>query len=102
MMGSGFINHLKKEREVVNLFREQSACTPDLALTPSRLHPEWVRYRPELNKLISQGVVQRAAENLYFLDENRLLQVRMNRFKWGLVALLMVCLLVMTWLVQRK
>lgn len=102
MVGAGLFNRIRKEREVVRLFREHGACTPDLAVTPSQLHPDWVQYRPQLNRMLAQGALQRAAENLYYLDENRLMQIRMNRIKWGLVALLTICLLAMTWLVRGK
>lgn len=101
MIGSGIINRIRKEREVVGLFREHGACTPDLAVTPATLHREWTRYRPELNRLLGLGAVQRAAENQYYLDENRLMQVRMNRIKWALVALLIICLLAMGILVRK-
>lgn len=98
----GFIQRIRKEREVIRLFREQGACSPDLAVPPAVLHPEWSRYRPELNRFLSRGVVLRADENRYYLDESRLLQRRVNRSKWWLVFLLALCLVIMAVLTAKK
>lgn len=102
MVSVNWIRQMKQEAAVVKLFREQSACTPDLAVTPSDLHPDWASYRSTLNKLISLGVVLRGGGNTFYLDENRLLQVRMNRIKWGLIAMLLICLLTMGWLARGR
>ncbi len=102
MIGADLIRRVRKEREVIALFMEQGACTPNLAVKLATLDPQWVRYRPELNRFLARGVVQRASENEYYLDENRLLQIRMNRIKWGLVGLLAVCLLVLAWLSGKR
>jgi len=102
MVLPGFINRIRKEREVIRLFREHGACSPELAVTPAALHSEWSRFRPELNRFLARGVVLRADENLYYLDEGRLLQYRMNRSKWWLICLLALCMVIMTLLIGKR
>jgi hypothetical protein len=98
MVSIPWVRQLKHEALVVGFFREKSACTPDLSVLPVDLHPDWIQYRSTLNRLISKGVVLRGAGNTFYMDENRLLQMRMGRIKWGLIVMLVISLVAMGWL----
>ena len=83
------------QKEIIEKLRQSGACSADMAKSVQDLDlEESVVFR----KLIRRGIIVHAGSRTYFLDEQQWLRHRMNRVKWGMIALFVVLLMVFVWL----
>jgi hypothetical protein len=78
---------LRRERDLIGSFRDAGAYTVDLSIDPKEIGDINLSI---LNKLIRKGVLERADENKFFLNERELLKYRMEKSKWGMIFLLFI------------
>jgi hypothetical protein len=90
----GIFHQFSKHRHIIGKFRQTGAFSVNLSKSIRDLGlEESVVFR----KLIRQGVIVHAGSRTYFLDEQQWLRHRMNRVKWGMIALFVVLLMVFVW-----
>ena len=80
----GLFKKINTERILINKFRKSGACSIDLA---KPLEDIGDINKSMLYKLIRKGVIERGERNKYFLNESGLMKYRMDRVKWGMIAL---------------
>lgn len=98
-MIKGMLQRLKAEKQVVDRFRREGACSVDLAKPLKELE---LQLSPAFYKLLRLRVIVHAGSNTYFLDEKQLMQVRLNRVKWAMIVLFLVLILLMWWVPRMK
>lgn len=75
---------IKKEKEILNLFREKGALSVELA---KDLREIGEMNRIALSKFVAKGVIERGGGNTFFLNEHALMKYRMERVKWSMIIL---------------
>lgn len=75
---------INTERILINKFRESGACSIDLA---KPLDDIGDINKSMFYKLIRKGVIEKGERSKYFLNESGLMKYRMDRVKWGMIAL---------------
>jgi len=95
----GFARDLTEGRHLVRAFRRAGACTGEFARGLDELG---VRQSMVLRRLIRKGVIVHGGGQTYFLDERRLLDRRMAAFKWGMISLLLLLLILMQFIIRSR
>ena len=89
------INRLKKNQTLLLKFRNNCACSIETAKSFKELDIKRHDYKSYLNLLMGKGIIRRyLSEDRYYLDEKRLMLYKMNRTKWGMVALFCILAIV--------
>lgn len=81
---SGLFKKISTERILIKKFRESGACSIDLA---KPLDDIGDINKSMFYKLIRKGVIENGDRSKYFLNESELMKYRMDRVKWGMIAL---------------
>jgi hypothetical protein len=85
---------LRLQKEIIEKLRQSGACSPDMAKSVQDLE---LKDSSVFRKLIRRGVIVHGGSRTYFLDEQQWLRHRLNRVKWGMIALFVVLLMVFAW-----
>ena len=86
-MKNFFIKY-KIYKSIIKKFRAQSAGSIELARSLNKLDIDYNTNRVLINKLLRKGILKKfPSEDMYYLDERQLMQVNMNRVKWGIILL---------------
>ena len=80
------LTHHRRRREIIARFRQFAACSLELARPLSELE---LRESMHLRRLMRRQVVLQD-EKRYYLDEQALMQQRMNTVKWGMILLFLL------------
>ncbi len=80
----GLFNKINSEKILIKKFRESDACSIDLAKPIDDIGDI---SKSMFYKLIRKGVIERGERSKYFLNESGLMKYRMERVKWGMIAL---------------
>jgi hypothetical protein len=76
---------IRKEREIVDIFRGASATSPETARDPAELG---IHHRLAFDRLIRRAVLREAVDGRYYLDEPSWRAVRGMRRRMVLVIIL--------------
>jgi hypothetical protein len=86
-MGAAAAVILRKERDIVNMYRGSGATTPDRARRPEEIG---VHQRLAFERLVRRAVLREAGSGAYYLDEQRWQAWRSVRHRVALVMLVIV------------
>ncbi len=92
------IENFKLERSIIRKFRENAACTVDFAKSFQEIG---VGQSAVLRKLTAKGIIVRGGDRIYFLDEQAYLKFRLDRTKYGMIALFFVLALIALFYINR-
>ncbi|KAF5435157.1 hypothetical protein C5S36_03730 [Candidatus Methanophagaceae archaeon] len=82
------------QKEIIEKLRQSGACSPDMAKSVQDLE---LKDSSVFRNLIRKGIAVHAGSRTYFLDEQQWLHHRLNRVKWGMIALFVILLMVFAW-----
>lgn len=92
------LENAKLERGIIRKFRESAACTVEFA---KNFQDIGVSQSAVLRKLINRGVIVRGGDRIYFLDEQAYLKYRLDRTKYGMMALFVILALIALLYINR-
>lgn len=81
------VENFKLERSIIRKFRENAACTVEFA---KNFQDIGVSQSAVLRKLINRGIIVRGGDRIFFLDEQAYLKYRLDRTKYGMMALFII------------
>ena len=85
-------------REIIKRFRQVGATSVHFAKTVMEIEKFAGSWNPmpksALNHFIRKGVIVHQGHDMFYLDEQKLMQYRMNRVKWAMVILLLLLIFV--------
>jgi len=93
------IENMKLERKIIRKFRDTAACSVDFAKSFQEIG---VSQSAVLRKLVSRGVIVRGGDGIYFLDEQAYLKFRLDRTKYGMMALFVLLALIALLYINRR
>ena len=92
------VSNVKLERSIIGKFRENAACTVDFAKS---FQDVGVSQSAALRKLINRGIIVRGGDRIYFLDERAYLKYRVDRTKYGMMALFVILAMIALFYINR-
>ncbi len=80
------IKKIRAKKKVLSGFREKGACSIDLAIQLTEFDREDF---PIINELRRKNIIVKVGyDDLYYLDEQKLLENRMGAIKWAMIILI--------------
>ena len=93
-MKKGMSRKTNEQMHIIRTFREAGAFSVELSKSLPNMS---LGDSAVFKKLIRRGIIVHAGSNSYFLDEKQWLAYRMNRVKWGMIALFAILVILSVW-----
>ncbi len=86
-----FFRNYRQKKKKIAVFNDNSAFNIDLAIKLDEFEREDFSI---INEMIrSKTIVKVGFDDLYYLDEKKLLEKQLNRIKWAMIALIAIIIL---------
>ncbi len=86
-----FLKKIKKKKKIYNIFNNNSAFNIDLGIKLNKFDRNDF---PIINEMIRNKIIVKVGfDDLYYLDEKKLLENKLNNMKWAMIALIVFTIL---------
>ncbi len=86
-----FIKKIKQKKKIHSIFNDNCAFNIDLGIKLNKFNRKDF---PIINEMIrNKTIVKIGFDDLYYLDEKKLLENKLNNMKWAMIALIVFIIL---------